>query len=204
MQCGKTAVRVTLPAAVQPATREKAKIMTATGYTGPRRPFIQRMIAAATLDVSLYEEVEADGTATGQAALVVVLAAIAAAIGSLGENAIGGLIGALIGWAIWAGVTYFIGATLFKGTASWGELLRTLGFAQAPGLLYVVGIIPVLGAIAKLIIGIWVLVAGIIAIRQALDISTGKAVATALLGWLLLMILMAVFAGSAFVSGLIR
>jgi hypothetical protein len=176
--------------------------MTATGYTGPRRPFLGRMIAAASLDVSVYEEVEADSSATGQAALVVVLAAIASAIGSANGNAIGGLIGALLGWAVWAAVTYFIGATLFKGTASWGELLRTLGFAQAPGLLYVVGFIPVLGAIAKLLIGIWVLIAGIIAIRQALDISTGKAVATALLGWLLLMIVMAVFAGSAFIAGL--
>lgn len=176
--------------------------MNAPGYSGPSRPFTRRMIAAASLDVSVYEEVEADGTATGQAALVVVLSAIAAAIGSVNQNAIGGLIGALVGWAVWAGVTYFIGATLFKGTASWGELLRTLGFAQAPGLLYVVGIIPVLGALAKLVIGIWVLIAGIIAIRQALDISTGKAVATALLGWVLLMILMAVFAGSAFIAGL--
>jgi hypothetical protein len=162
------------------------------------------MIAAAKLDVSVYEEVEADSSATGQAALVVVLAAIASAIGSVNQNAIGALVGALVGWAAWAAVTYFIGATLFKGTASWGELLRTLGFAQSPGLLYVVGIIPILGAVAKLIIGIWVLVAGIIAIRQALDISTGKAVITALLGWLLLMILMAVFAGSAFIAGLMR
>ena len=177
--------------------------MTDSGYTGPRRALFERMKAAATLDVSVYEEVEADSSATGQAALVVVLAAIASAIGSVNENAIGALIGALVGWAVWAAVTYFIGATLFKGTASWGELLRTLGFAQSPGLLYVVGIIPVLGALAKLVIGIWVLVAGIIAIRQALDISTGKAVATALLGWLLLMILMAVFAGSAFVAGLL-
>ena len=177
--------------------------MTDSGYTGPRRALFERMKAAATLDVSVYEEVEADSSATGQAALVVVLAAIASAIGSVNENAIGALIGALVGWAVWAAVTYFIGATLFKGTASWGELLRTLGFAQSPGLLYVVGIIPVLGALAKLVIGIWVLVAGIIAIRQALDISTGKAVATALLGWLLLMILMAVFAGSAFVTGLL-
>ena len=177
--------------------------MTDSGYTGPRRALFERMKAAATLDVSVYEEVEADSSATGQAALVVVLAAIASAIGSVNENAIGALIGALVGWAVWAAVTYFIGATVFKGTASWGELLRTLGFAQSPGLLYVVGIIPVLGALAKLVIGIWVLVAGIIAIRQALDISTGKAVATALLGWLLLMILMAVFAGSAFVAGLL-
>ena len=178
--------------------------MTDSGYSGPRRPLTARMIAAAKLDVSVYEEVEADSSATGQAALVVVLAAIASAIGSVNQNAIGALVGALVGWAVWAAVTYFIGATLFKGTASWGELLRTLGFAQSPGLLYVVGIIPILGAVAKLIIGIWVLVAGIIAIRQALDISTGKAVVTALLGWLLLMTLMAVFAGSAFIAGLVR
>jgi hypothetical protein len=176
--------------------------MTVSGYTGPRRPFVARMIAAASLDASLYEEVEADSSATGQAALVVVLAAVAAAIGSVNQNAIGGLIGALIGWALWAGVTYLIGVVLFKGTASWGELLRTLGFAQSPGLLYVVGIIPILGGLAKLVIAIWVLIAGIIAIRQALDVSTGKAVAVAILGWLVLMVLMAMFAGSAFLAGL--
>lgn len=170
------------------------------GYTGPRRSFVQRMIAAAALDVSVYEEVEADSSATAPAAGVVVLAAIASAIGSVNDNAFGGLIGALIGWAVWAGVTYLIGTALFKGTASWGELLRTLGFAQAPGLLYVVGFIPVLGWLAKLVIGIWVLIAGVIAIRQALDISTGKAVAVAILGWVLLMILMAVFAGSAWLA----
>jgi hypothetical protein len=176
--------------------------MTVSGYTGPRRPLVARMIAAASLDASLYEEVEADSSATGQAALVVVMAAVAAAIGSWNENAIGGLIGALIGWAVWAGVTYLIGAVLFKGTATWGELLRTLGFAQSPGLLYVVGIIPVLGGLAKIVIGIWILIAGIIAIRQALDVSTGKAVAVAILGWLVLMLLMAMFAGSAFLAGL--
>jgi hypothetical protein len=159
------------------------------------------MIAAAKLDVSIYEEVEADSTATGQAAGVVVLSAIASAIGSW-DNPLGGLIGALIGWAIWAGVTYIIGTTAFKGTATWGELLRTLGFAQSPGLLYIVGVIPGLGILARLLIGIWVLIAGIIAIRQALDISTGKAVVVAVLGWLALMAVMTVFAGSAFLATL--
>lgn len=172
-----------------------------SGYAGPRRSFVQRMIGAALLDVSVYEEVEADRTATGQAAGVVVLAAIAAAIGSYGDdNAIGGLIGALIGWAAWAGVTFLIGSTVFKGTATWGELLRTLGFAQAPGLLYVVGIVPLLGGLAKVVIAIWILITGVIAIRQALDISTGKAVAVAILGWLALMIVMAMFAGTALLA----
>jgi hypothetical protein len=176
--------------------------MDVSGYTGTRRSFVRRMIGAAVLDASVYEEVEADGSATSQAAVVVVLAAIASAIGSFNENAIGALIGSFVGWAVWAGVTYFIGTALFKGTATWGELLRTLGFAQAPGLLYVVGIIPILGGFAKVIIAIWLLVAGIIAIRQALDISTGKSVVVAILGWLLLMLLMAVFVSSAMLAGL--
>jgi hypothetical protein len=174
--------------------------MITSGYTGPRRPFLARMIAAARLDSSVYEEVEADVAATLPAAGVVVLAAIASAIGSVRGDPIGSLIGALVGWAVWAAVTYFIGRVVFKGTATWGELLRTLGFAQSPGVLYVVGFIPVFGDIAKLIVGIWLLVAGIIAIRQALDISTGKAVVVAILGWLLLMVLMALFAGSAWLA----
>jgi hypothetical protein len=179
--------------------------MNTSGYAGPRRPFIGRMIAAAKLDSSVYEEVEADASATGQAALVITLAAIASGIGSIASDdlvgdLIGGLIGAFIGWAVWAAVTYFIGSTVFKGTATWGELLRTLGFAQAPGLLYVVGLLPGVGGFAKVVIGIWVLIAGVIAIRQALDITTGKAVAVAVLGWVLLMILMAVFGGAAWLA----
>lgn len=177
--------------------------MPVSEYTVPRRSFVDRMIGAARLDVSVYEEVEADSSATAQAGVVVALAAIASAIGSWGDdNALGGLIGALVGWAIWAAVTYFIGATLFKGTATWGELLRTLGFAQAPGLLYVVGLIPLLGWIARFIIAVWILIAGIIAIRQALDISTGKSVAVAILGWLLLMLVMAVFAGAGWLTAM--
>lgn len=175
--------------------------MTVSGYTGPRRPLIARMIAAATLDVTVYEEVEADTSATGQAAIVVALAAIAAAIGSIKYgNAIAGLVGSLIGWAIWAGVTYLVGKTLFKGTATWGELLRTLGFAQTPGILSILAILPLVGGLVKLVIGIWLLITGIIAIRQALDISTGKAVAVAVLGWLALMATMAIFGGMAFLG----
>lgn len=175
--------------------------MADTEFTGPRRSFVQRMIGAATLDVSVYEEVEADSSATGPAAAVVALAAVASAVGSWGDdNALGSLIGALIGWAVWAAVTYFIGTTIFKGTATWGELLRTLGFAQAPGLLAVVGLIPILGGLARLLIFAWILVAGVIAIRQALDISTGKAVAVAILGWLALMIVMAFFAGAGWLA----
>jgi hypothetical protein len=156
----------------------------------PRRyAWTERMVGAAKLDVNMYEDVEADTAANGQAAGVVALVAVAQAIGAIGEGTLGlvtGLVSALVGWLIWAGVTYLIGAKLLGGTATWGELLRTLGFAQAPGVLSVLGIIPVVGGVVRFAVTIWILIAGVIAIRQALDVSTGKAVLTAVLGWLAL------------------
>lgn len=148
---------------------------------------IRRMKGAALLDVSVYEEVEADQTATTQAAIVVAIVAVAQAIGGAGEGGrgiIGGLLAAVVGWLLWAGITYLIGDKVLGGTATWGELLRTIGFAQSPGVFYLLAIIPILGGLVRIAVSIWVLVAGIVAIRQALDFSTGKAVLTAVLGWL--------------------
>jgi hypothetical protein len=165
--------------------------------TSLERSFTGRMKGAAMLDVNTYEDVEADHTATGQAAGVVALVAAAQAIGAsgLGLGAIlAGVAGAVLGWLVWAGITYIIGDKLLGGTATWGELLRTLGFAQAPGVLYVLGIIPLLGWVVRVGVGIWILIAGIIAIRQALDFSTGKAVLTALIGWIFVMIPVAIIA----------
>jgi hypothetical protein len=154
---------------------------------GSSRSIVDRMRGAAALDVATYEEVEADVNATGQAAIVVVLVAIASGIGNYGHGhgtgIIAGIVAALLGWASWATITYFIGTRFFGGTATWGELARTLGFAQSPGILMVLGIVPGLGLIIRLVVGIWMLVAGIIAIRQALDVDTGKAVLVALAGW---------------------
>ncbi len=150
------------------------------------RSFTERMIGAATLDVSVYEEVEHDRDATAQAAAVVAIAAVAAAIGSYhagGGAVIGAVISAIVGWYVWAFITLVIGTWFFEGTADMGEMLRTLGFAQAPGVLFVVGVIPLLGALAGLVVHIWMLVCGVVAIRQALDFTTGKAVGTVLIGW---------------------
>jgi hypothetical protein len=80
-------------------------------------------------------------------------------------------------------VTYLIGDKLLGGTATWGELLRTIGFAQSPGVLMIFGIIPILGGLVRAVVALWLLAAGIVAIRQALDFSTGKAILTAILGW---------------------
>ncbi|HEY0151504.1 MAG TPA: YIP1 family protein [Longimicrobium sp.] len=178
-----------------------------SGAPFARRTLVERAIGAARLDISTYEEVEADRSATGQAAVVVAVAAICSAIGSIGDGTtgmVGGLIAAIIGWLVWSGVTYLIGTMFFGGTADWGELLRTIGFAQAPGVFYILGIIPILGGLVRLAVLIWVLVAGIVAIRQALDVSTGKAVLTAIVGWLALTIPMLLLGGMAAMVGVGR
>jgi len=147
---------------------------------------VDRMVGAAFLNVDTYEDVEHDEEATGQAAAVVAMVAVASAIGGLGTGAPGALRGAvasLVGWAVWAGITYLVGTKLFGGTATWGELLRTLGFANAPGLLMVLGIIPFLGVPIVAVVALWVLVASFIGTRQALDFGNAKTFATVLVGW---------------------
>ncbi|MGD9250125.1 MAG: YIP1 family protein [Desulfobacterales bacterium] len=154
--------------------------------------FTDRMIRAAKLDAALYEEVEADEGAMGQAMGVVILSSVAAGIGAINVTGISGLIlgtvVALIGWLIWAFLTYYIGTRLLpepQTKADYGELLRTIGFSSSPGVLRVLAIIPGLGAILNFIIGIWMLVAMVIAVRQALDYdSTWRAVGVCLIGWI--------------------
>ncbi len=148
---------------------------------------IDRMIRAARLEPQLYEEVEHDQSATGQAMLVVVLGTIAAGIGLLSqgiEGLIVGIVFFLILWAAYAYIAYWVGTNIFKGPqteATWGQLLRTLGFASSPRVLLVLTIIPVtvISGLLALAVFIWWLVASVIAIRQALDFDTGSAIATA-------------------------
>jgi hypothetical protein len=157
--------------------------------------FAGRVIGAAKLRVSIYEEVEADTTATGQAMAVVALASIAAGIGSMGMGAGGARhivvdsVTALAGWVIWAFMTYIIGTRLLpeaQTEADTAQLMRTLGFAQAPGLARVFVAAPLVGPLVLVIVSAWMLVAMIIAVRQALDYtSTWRAVAVCVVGWVI-------------------
>ena len=158
--------------------------------------FIDRMKGAALLDVDIYEEVEADTSATLEAGGVVALVAVASAIGAIGSGStavIAGVVTAFVGWGLWAGITYIVGDKLLGGTATWGELLRTLGFAQAPGVLLALGMVPGVGVIVEIVVAIWTLITGIVAIRQALDFSTGKAILTAILSVIILAFIRVLF-----------
>jgi hypothetical protein len=157
-----------------------------------------RMTRAARLDPALFEEVEGDSSATGQAIAVVVLASVAAGIGS-GAGLAGlvlGALGSLLAWYVWAFLTFWIGTRLFPEPdtrATHAQLLRTIAFAGTPGVLRVLGIVPGLRGLVFLITGLWMLAAAVIAIRQALDYqSTLRAVLVALCGWLVQLFITAV------------
>jgi len=152
--------------------------------------FGNRIFRAAKLDASLYEEVEKDRGALRQAVLVVVLSSIAAGLGGITTAGLIGLlmgtVTALVGWAVWAYITYIVGTKLLpepQTKADYGELLRTIGFASSPGLIRVLGMIPGLMGGVFLITTIWMLVAMVVAVRQALDYqSTLRAVAVCVIG----------------------
>ena len=161
--------------------------------------FTNRMIRAAKLDSLLYEEVEADKSTMGQAMGVVVLASLAAGVGSINSIGVGGIllgtIASLVGWYIWAYFTYFIGTKFLpepQTEADLGQLLRTTGFSSSPGMIRILGIIPGLGTVVFAVASVWMLVAMVIAVRQALDYtSTWRAVGVCAIGWIIQTVILA-------------
>ena len=161
---------------------------------------IERAMGAAKLDRGTFEEIERDPEALGQAAVVVIAAALASGVGALDRGVAGvvaGTIGSLIAWLLWAGITYLIGTRVLPGRhteADFGQVLRTLGFAAAPGVLGVLGVIPLLGALIILALAIWQLAAMVVAVRQVFDYeTTGRAVGVCLLGFLAYVLVGSIF-----------
>lgn len=143
---------------------------------------LNRAIRVAKLDPPVYREITRDANATKEAAVVVAVVALASGIGALSDSfgsVVVAVLGAFIGWVVFAGMTYFFGKNIF-GTPSnqvnVESLLRTQGYAQAPGVLAFFGFIPVLGWLAALAGGIWGIVTAVVAIRETLVIGTGRAI----------------------------
>jgi hypothetical protein len=169
--------------------------------------FLQRVVGAARLSTATYEEVEADKSATGQALLVVVLSSIAAGVGAASSVGFRGFLqlafSGLLAWVIWAFMTWFVGVKLMRKAetqSNLGELLRTIGFASSPGILRVLIAVPGIGGFVSLITWVWMLVAMIVAVRQALDYqSTGRAVLVCVQGFC---VYLAIVIGTAIFFGL--
>lgn len=171
--------------------------------------FVRRLVGAAMLDAATYEEVEADRSALPQAIAIIVLSSVAAGIGAKsmggGRDTLTFMVSAsaiaLLAWAAWATLMFQIGARLLprpETEVDLGQLLRTLGFAAAPGLIQVFGAFP--GAFVPIFVlaAVWTLASSVVAVKQALDYtSTARAVAICGLGWIL-SLAMAVVIGVAF------
>ncbi len=153
--------------------------------------FINRIFRAIKIDIELYEEVEKDKSATIQAGLVVVLSSLAAGVGALQlgvSNFVFAPILSLLSWYVWAYVIYFVGVKLFGGPSTksdHGELLRTIGFSSAPGLIRVFGITPELMSVTFIGSAFWMLACMVVAVKSALDYdSMWKSLGVVIVAWL--------------------
>jgi hypothetical protein len=157
-----------------------------------------RIVGVFKLDVATFEEIEADETATMQAALIVLVIAL---IGALGAGAsasfmqVGFLnsfassfVSTVVAWLVWSAVTYFVGTAFFGGQSDLGQMMRVLGFAYAPQIL---SIIPCIGWLIGLI---WSLAAAFVAVRQGLDLDNTKALLTIIIGAIVIFLITAIIA----------
>ena len=176
---------------------------------------LERIIGVFKLDVATFEAVEADESATVQAAIIVAIVGLFAAIGAfvaaqsanafmdafagLSEveipfdtlpqispigAALQALVVAFVAWLVWSALTFFIGKTLFQADTNMGEMLRVIGFAQAPRLLAILNFIPCLGPVIGLVSWVWAVVASFIGIRQGLDLDNGKTLVVVILSFI--------------------
>jgi hypothetical protein len=148
---------------------------------------IENPVRAAMLDVDFYNRAEADTSLNVQAGIVVIVASGLAGIGAtiaVESTSVGdivtatalGVLSGVVGWLVWSGVATVVGTRIFKGTSDFGEMRRVIGFAYAP---LAIGVVPWLGFIGA----VWVLLAAVVAIREGMDFSTKRSVATMVVGW---------------------
>jgi len=140
---------------------------------------LERLLAALRLDLRLYEQVSADAAATGQAFRVVLLAGVANGLGLVrrlgGAGVAAGVGAAILGWFLWAAVILLV-ARLGARRRDERSLLRALGFANAPGVLLILGIVPVLGAVVRLMVVVWLVATTALAVEAVFDVTRQRAV----------------------------
>ena len=90
---------------------------------------------------------------------------------------------------VWALLISAIGTQLMpmpETRSNPAELLRTVGFAAAPGVFYVFAAMPIVAPFVVVLVSVWMIAATVLAVRQALDYkSTGRAIAVCGVAWLL-------------------
>jgi len=154
-----------------------------------------RIMRAVRLDPTLYRQVADNPQFMNESLIIVIAVALLSSIGVVinSQNAAVAYIvqvinSILFGWLLWSLVAYFVGTRFFGGVSTLNETLRTLGYANAPRLLGLLGFIPCVGWIFTLAGWLLGLVAGVIAIRETMEFDTTKAVVTSLIGLVLFII----------------
>jgi hypothetical protein len=155
--------------------------------------FINRVLRVLKLDYHVYQEVETDPAATFQAVLVVLISSMAGGFGSIYKFGITGIftgfVMSLTGWLVWTCLVYLIGTKIVPAAetqTSLVQLLRTAGFASAPGIFRLAGIVPLLDTFVWLSTSLWMLVTMILATKQTLDYrKTVRAVIVCLIGFVI-------------------
>jgi hypothetical protein len=153
--------------------------------------FTQRISGALKLNASAFDDVDVDATSLTQALIVVIVSAAAMALGTHGQESPITVIVAIgtgiFGWVLWSWIAFAVGTTLLRApqtNTNWGQVLRTSGFATAPGLIAVAGMFRPLAGIAVFTAALWILVAFVVAAKQALDYSsTPRAVLVCVVAW---------------------
>ncbi len=149
---------------------------------------LDRIIRIIKLDFGVFKEIESDPQATTQAAIIVGITSVLSAIGSAlsaekgGATFLSGVLGGLIGWVVWSYVSQLVGRFLFKSNGTFEEMLRVVGYSNAPLLLGVLRIIPCVGGIGALAGWILALIASVMAIREGLDLTSTQAIIVAVIG----------------------
>lgn len=171
---------------------------------------LERIMRILRLDAKVFREIEEDPNATVQAGIIVVVVSLLSAIGSgIAARTFFGsffwelFVGVAFAWVLWAVVTYFVGTSLFQGKSSIEGMLRVLGYARIPGVLGFFSFIPCVGWIAALAGAVLSLIAGVLAISEAMDFDMGKAIITVLIGWAVYLLLSILLAPVIGVSALI-
>jgi hypothetical protein len=170
----------------------------------------QRIIGAFTFRKDVYAEVEKDTAFTTTAWILVAVVAFLNQLGSYASGnlvnwllgAIGGTIFAVIGFAVGALVINWVGRAVFHAEVTFEELVRTLGLAYVWN---AIGVFGVLGAISTalscilapvmIIAVILMIVAWLIAAKEALDLEWLQTLVTVFLGWVAFIVVSIVIGG---------
>lgn len=160
---------------------------------------IERIVRAIRLDWTVFGEIARDRKAMNEAAIIVLIVSFLSAVGSgIADKSIASFVGTLIvavaiGWILWAVITFFVGTRLLGGKTSIPEMMRVLGYANAPHLLGLFRFVPCIGPLLPWVGWLLALVAGVLAVREAMEFETDKALITVLVSWLISVAIRAVF-----------